>query len=71
MTIGNKIRSLRLEKGYSQEYLAEVLEVSQKTYSNIENDKSSIKIDTLIKIAEEFKIDLLFEGVIIKHISKY
>ncbi len=71
MTIGNNIRSLRLEKGYSQEYLAEVLEVSQKTYSNIENDKSSIKIDTLIKIAEEFKIDLLFEGVIIKHISKY
>ena len=35
MTIGKKIRSLRLEKGYSQEYLAEVLEVSQKTYSNI------------------------------------
>lgn len=70
MTIGKKIRSIRLEKGYSQEYLAEVLSVSQKTYSNIENDKSSIKIDTLIKIAEEFKIDLLFEGVIIKHISK-
>ena len=70
MTIGNKIRSLRLEKGYSQEYLAEVLEVSQKTYSNIENDKSSIKIDALIKIAEEFKIDFLFEGVVINHISK-
>ena len=70
MTIGKKIRSLRLEKGYSQEYLAEVLEVSQKTYSNIENDKSSIKIDALIKIAEEFKIDFLFEGVVINHISK-
>lgn len=71
MTIGKKIRSLRLEKGYSQEYLAEVLAVSQKTYSNIENDKSSIKIDALIKIAEEFKIDFLFEGAIIKYISKY
>ncbi len=70
MTIGKKIRSLRLEKGYSQEYLAEVLEVSQKTYSNIENDKSPIKIDALIKIAEEFKIDFLFEGVVINHISK-
>jgi transcriptional regulator with XRE-family HTH domain len=70
MTIGKKIRSLRLEKGYSQEYLADVLAVSQKTYSNIENDKSSIKIDALIKIAEEFKIDFLFEGVVINHISK-
>ncbi|MBC7641733.1 MAG: helix-turn-helix transcriptional regulator [Flavobacterium sp.] len=57
--IGIKLRKLRMANGYSQEYLAEVLEVSQKTYSNMENDKSSISIDTLKKIAEEYKIDLL------------
>ncbi len=59
MVIGNKLRKLRMGKGYSQEYLAEVLEVSQKTYSNMENNKSSISIETLKKIAEEYKIDLI------------
>lgn len=59
MVIGNKLRKLRMGKGYSQEYLAEVLEVSQKTYSNMENSKSSISIETLKKIAEEYKIDLI------------
>ena len=59
INIGIKLRKLRMQNGYSQEYLAEVLEVSQKTYSNMENDKSSISIDTLKKIAQEYKIDLL------------
>jgi transcriptional regulator with XRE-family HTH domain len=59
MVIGNKLRILRMGKGYSQEYLAEVLEVSQKTYSNMENNKSSISIKTLKKIAIEYKIDLI------------
>jgi transcriptional regulator with XRE-family HTH domain len=57
--IGIKLRKLRMANGYSQEYLAEVLKVSQKTYSNMENDKSSISIDTLKKIAKEYNIDLL------------
>ena len=57
--IGTKLRKLRMEKGYKQEYMAEVLNISQKTYSNMENDKSSISIDTLKKIAEEYKIDLM------------
>ena len=54
INIGIKLRKLRMQNGYSQEYLAEVLEVSQKTYSNMENDKSSISIDTLKKIAQEY-----------------
>lgn len=57
--IGSKLRKLRMEKGYKQEYMADVLEISQKTYSNMENDKSSISLDTLKKIAEEYKIDLM------------
>jgi transcriptional regulator with XRE-family HTH domain len=57
--IGSKLRRLRMEKGYKQEYLAEVLEISQKTYSNMENDKSSISLDTLKKIAQEYKIELI------------
>ncbi len=47
--IGNKLRQLRINKGYSQEYMAEILAVSQKTYSNMENDKTSISIEALKK----------------------
>jgi transcriptional regulator with XRE-family HTH domain len=57
--IGDKLRKLRVNKGYSQESMAETLQISQKTYSNMENDKSSISIENLKKIAEEFNVDLL------------
>lgn len=56
---GNKLRQLRLEKGYSQEYLADILKISQKTYSNIENNKSIVSISRLKRIAEEYQIDLM------------
>src|SRR4051812_26054731 len=59
INIGSKLRKLRTDKGYKQEYMAEVLEVSQKTYSNMENNRSSISIETLKKIADEYKIDLI------------
>jgi transcriptional regulator with XRE-family HTH domain len=71
--IGIKLRQLRMNKGYSQEYIAEVLDVSQKTYSNMENDKSSISIEVLKKIAAEYKVDmleLLSDGkVVVQHNS--
>jgi transcriptional regulator with XRE-family HTH domain len=57
--IGNKLRQLRINKGYSQEYMAEILAVSQKTYSNMENDKTSISIEALKKIAEEYRVNIL------------
>lgn len=59
LKIGDKIRKLRAEKGYSQEYFAERLNLSQKTISNMENDKSTISVETLKKISEELGIDIL------------
>jgi transcriptional regulator with XRE-family HTH domain len=40
MTLGEKLKKARINKNFTQEYLAEALNVSQKTYSNFENDKS-------------------------------
>ena len=40
MSIGSNIKTIRTEKGLSQEVLAEKLYVSQATLSNIEADKS-------------------------------
>ena len=41
MTLGDKIRQLREERGLSQEELAERLDVSRQTVSNWENDKAT------------------------------
>lgn len=59
LNIGNKLRKYRNNKGYSQEYMADRLEISQKTYSNMENEKANITIDTLKKLATELDIDML------------
>ncbi len=52
MTLGDKIRQLREERGLSQEELAERLDVSRQTVSNWENDKATpdaIKLGVLCR----------------------
>jgi transcriptional regulator with XRE-family HTH domain len=49
---GNKIRSLRLLRGYSQEYMANELSITQTTYSRIETDKQKLTADILEKVAQ-------------------
>ena len=50
--IGSRIRSLREAKGYTQEYMAGMLEISQSTFANIEAGKTKLTFDRLIKIAD-------------------
>lgn len=47
-----KIRILRILKGYSQEYVSFQLDISQSAYSKIESGKHSISVRRLLKIAE-------------------
>ncbi|PKP15032.1 MAG: XRE family transcriptional regulator, partial [Bacteroidetes bacterium HGW-Bacteroidetes-23] len=49
--IGSKIRKKRIEKGFSQEYLADLLHLSQGTLSNIESGKSVPDVLQLQQIA--------------------
>jgi transcriptional regulator with XRE-family HTH domain len=51
MNIGNNIRRLREKRNYSQEYVAQMLQVSQSTYSKIEMGRVRIDIDRLMKLA--------------------
>ena len=37
------LRKIRRDKNYSQEYLANLLNISQKAYSDIEQGKTSLK----------------------------
>jgi transcriptional regulator with XRE-family HTH domain len=50
MNIGNKIKVLRELKNLSQDYMAKQLEISQKSYSNIENGNTELTLNRLENI---------------------
>lgn len=63
--IGEKIRILRLGKGYTQIYLAETLNISESTYRSIEAGKTTLDVELLFQIAQELDVrmsDVLAEG---------
>lgn len=59
MTLGEKLKKARINKNFTQEYLAEVLNVSQKTYSNFENDKSKPDFSQVENIAKALEVSVL------------
>lgn len=59
MTLGEKLKKARLNKNFTQEYLAEVLQISQKTYSNFENDKSKPDFHQVENIANVLDVSVL------------
>lgn len=60
-TIGDKIRSARKEKGYTQSVLAAKLKISQQIISRIENGRANISLVTLKKIADVLEAPLRIE----------
>jgi transcriptional regulator with XRE-family HTH domain len=59
--IGKQIRTFREKKGFSQDELAEIMEVNRSTISKVENGKFAITIDYLVKFAWylDFNISVL------------
>lgn len=57
LKLGNKIRVVREKRGYSQEQLAEKMDINRSTISKIENGKFGITVDYLVR----FSIFLDFE----------
>ncbi len=51
MNIGKNIQTLRELRNYTQQYMANQLEINQKTYSNIEHAGNRITIETIDKIS--------------------
>ncbi len=52
MKIGKHLRKKRHEKKSSQQEIADFINVSQKTYSNFESDKSTPSILQLVKLSD-------------------
>ncbi len=58
MSIGNRISELRKKHNYSQEYVAEQLDVSRQAVSKWEQDQTSPDTSNLIAIAELFGVSV-------------
>ena len=58
--IGRRLKHLRQEKDFSQEYVAAEVKISRDHLSNLENGKYPINIKTLYKLAEFYEVDLKF-----------
>jgi transcriptional regulator with XRE-family HTH domain len=58
MNIGEKIRLARTIRGYSQEYMAQQMKITQKTYSQIENNQTKIDVEKLKEITSVLELDL-------------
>ncbi|MCX2449763.1 helix-turn-helix transcriptional regulator [Pedobacter sp. PLR] len=56
MNIVDRIRKIRVDKGISQETVAEYLKISQSAYSKLES-QNMINVDQLLKIAKFFDVE--------------
>lgn len=58
MMIAEKIKNARIQKGYTQEQVAEKLLVSRQTVSNWENGKSLPDIISIIRMSDLYELSL-------------
>jgi transcriptional regulator with XRE-family HTH domain len=59
MSLGEKIKKLRELKNYTQQYMANQLEISQSGYGKIERNETDISITKLEKIAGILETDII------------
>lgn len=59
MSVNEKIRKIREAKDWSQEQMAEKLNMSLNGYAKIERGESKIYLDKLEQIAQVFDIDII------------
>jgi transcriptional regulator with XRE-family HTH domain len=58
-TIGNKIRTIRESRGFTQKNMADKLNMSQTGYAKIERNQVDVAVTKLNKICEALGIDLI------------
>lgn len=56
--LSNKIRILREINNYTQKYVANILEISQNTYSMIERGETRLTMERLEKLASLYNVNL-------------
>lgn len=63
-TVGGRIKQIRMDMGWTQEKLANEVGLSKSFLSEVENDKTSVSGDNLLKIAEALgaSLDYIMKG---------
>lgn len=56
--IGQKLKELRKENGWTQQQIADMLKISRVNYTRYETDFSKPDFDTLIALADLFDVSL-------------
>jgi transcriptional regulator with XRE-family HTH domain len=57
MDVANNIRNTRIDRNYTQDYLAAKLKISQNAYSKIELGRTKITVEKLLVIADVLNAD--------------
>lgn len=59
--IGNKIKEVRKKRGYKISKMVELTGINQSNYSQIENGKVNLTIDSLTKVCDVLSLSLKLE----------
>lgn len=59
MVIGIKLKKLRKQRRFTQEYFAEKLQISQATLSNIESGKTNPSLNVIKAACKELGVDFM------------
>lgn len=64
MKIGQRVKTLRLERGIKSTFVADKIGLSQPLFSMIERDKSRPTVDAVVALADFFGVttDYLLKG---------
>ena len=58
MNYNERIRELREDNDYTQQNIADILHIGQRTYSDYERGKTRIPIDSLIILATFYNVSM-------------
>ena len=56
--LGRRIKSLRRARGYTQEQLAEIIDINPKYLSSVERGEENPTLDLFLRLAKGLKVDL-------------
>jgi transcriptional regulator with XRE-family HTH domain len=57
-SIGDRLRGFRLERGYSQEFVASKLKLTQQAYAAIEKNPENSSLKRLYSVCEILEVDI-------------
>lgn len=56
--VGNRIKESRKSLGYTQNYVAKIMHMTQQQYSRFENGVFELSYEQLIKISQLFEVSV-------------